>query len=150
MTMEKNEEKKIEIGQDTLNILNATRKWTMFLAILGFIGIGVLLGAGVVAGLFLSVFNTVDTNLGFPESLIIIIVIVLALISFFPVLYLFRFSKHTTEAVRTHDKEKLHEAFWNLKAYYVYVGILIIVVLVLYLVFFIALGASVPFIKDLV
>lgn len=148
--MEKNEEKKIEIGQDTLNILNTTRKWTMFLAILGFIGIGVLLGAGVVAGLFLSVFNTVDTNLGFPESLIIIIVIVLALISFFPVLYLFRFSKHTTEAVRTHDKEKLHEAFWNLKAYYVYVGILIIVVLVLYLVFFIALGASVPFIKDLV
>jgi MFS family permease len=150
MTMEKNEEKKIEIGQDTLNILNATRKWTMFLAILGFIGIGVLLGAGVVAGLFLSVFNTANTNLGFPESLIIIIVIVLALISFFPVLYLFRFSKHTTEAVRTHDKEKLHEAFWNLKAYYVYVGILIIVVLVLYLVFFIALGASVPFIKDLV
>ena len=148
--MEKNEEKKIEIGQDTLNILNTTRKWTMFLAILGFIGIGVLLGAGVVAGLFLSVFNTTDTKLGFPESLIIIIVIVLALISFFPVLYLFRFSKHTTEAVRTHDKEKLHEAFWNLKAYYVYVGILIIVVLVLYLVFFIALGASVPFIKDMV
>jgi len=148
--MEKNEEKKIEIGQDTLNILNTTRKWTMFLAILGFIGIGVLLGAGVVAGLFLSVFNTTDTKLGFPESLIIIIVIVLALISFFPVFYLFQFSKHTTEAVRTHDKEKLHEAFWNLKAYYVYVGILIIVVLVLYLVFFIALGASVPFIKDMV
>jgi len=148
--MEKNEEKKIEIGQDTLNILNATRKWTMFLAILGFIGIGVLLGAGVVTGLFLSVFNTTNTNLGFPESLVIIIVIVLALISFFPVLYLFRFSKHTTEAVRTHDKEKLHEAFWNLKAYYFYVGILIIVVLVLYLVFFIALGASVPFIKNLV
>jgi hypothetical protein len=66
------------------------------------------------------------------------------------VFYLFQFSKHTTEAVRTHDKEKLHEAFWNLKAYYVYVGILIIVVLVLYLVFFIALGASVPFIKDMV
>ena len=148
--MEKNEEKKIEIGQDTLNILNATRKWTMFLAILGFIGIGVLLGAGVVTGLFLSVFNTTNTNLGFPESLVIIIVIVIALISFFPVLYLFRFSKHTTEAVRTHDKEKLHEAFWNLKAYYFYVGILIIVVLVLYLVFFIALGASVPFIKNLV
>jgi hypothetical protein len=148
--MEKNEEKKIEIGQDTLNILNTTRKWTMFLAILGFISIGVLLGAGVVTGLFLSVFNTADTNLGFPESLVIIIVIALALIGFFPVLYLFRFSKHITEAVRTHDKEKLHEAFWNLKAYYVYVGILIIVVLVLYLVFFIALGASVPFIKDLV
>ena len=147
--MEKNEEKKIEIGQDTLNILNTTRKWTMFLAILGFIGIGVLLGAGVVTGLFLSVFNTPDTELGFPESIVFVIVIVLALIYFFPVLYLFRFSKHTAEAVRTHDKEKLHEAFWNLKAYYIYIGILIIVILVLYVIFFIGLGVSMPFLKEL-
>ena len=66
----KKEEKKIEIGQDTLDILNTTRKWTMFLAILGFIGIGVLLGAGVVTGLFLTVFNTTETQLGFPESII--------------------------------------------------------------------------------
>jgi MFS family permease len=146
----KKEEKKIEIGQETLNILNTTRKWTMFLAILGFIGIGVLLGAGVVTGLFLTVFNTTETNLGFPESIIFVIVIFLALVYFFPVLYLFRFSKNISEAVRTYDKTKLHEAFRNLKAYYLYIGVLIIVFLALYIIFFIALGASAPFIEDLV
>jgi len=146
----KKEEKKIEIGQDTLDILNTTRKWTMFLAILGFIGIGVLLGAGVVTGLFLTVFNTTETQLGFPESIIFVIVMFLAIVYFFPVFYLFRFSKNTSEAVRTYDKMKLHEAFWNLRAYYLYIGILVVVVLAIYIIFFIALGASAPFIKDLV
>jgi hypothetical protein len=145
----KKEERKIEVGQDTLDILNTTRKWTMFLAIIGFIGIGVLLGAGVVTGLFLTVFNTTETNLGFPESFVFVAVIFLALVYFFPVLYLFRFSKHIAEAIRTYDKTKLHEAFWNLRAYYFYIGILVIVVLSIYIIFLIALGASAPFIKDL-
>jgi MFS family permease len=146
----KKEEKKIEIGEDTLEILNSTRKWTMLLSIFGFIGIGVLLGAGVVTGLFLTVFNTSGTTVGFPESIVFVAVIIVALIYFFPVLYLFRFSKNTSEAVRTYDKGKLHEAFRNLRAYYLYVGILVIVILSVYIIFFIALGASAPFVKDLV
>ena len=52
---------KIEIEQDTLKDLDTTRKWTMFLAILGFIGIGVFLIVGIFAGIFFSVFNKGDT-----------------------------------------------------------------------------------------
>jgi formate hydrogenlyase subunit 3/multisubunit Na+/H+ antiporter MnhD subunit len=147
--MENIEERKIEIGQETLKILNTIRKWTMFLAILGFIGIGVLLIAGIFTGTFLIVFNTSDADKGLTEILFFSLLISLALIYFFPVFYMFRFSKNTSEAVRNIDREKLHKAFKNLKAFYVYIGILVITILVLYVIFFLTLGASLSFLKNL-
>jgi amino acid permease len=141
--------RKIEIEQDTLKDLDTTRKWTMFLAILGFIVIGIMLIGGIIAGLFLSVFKTSTTLSGLEGILVFVLILVMTAIYFFPVLYLFRFSKHTSNAVKTLDKLELHKAFKNLKSYYVYVGILVIVVLVLYIGIFIAAGASVAFLKDL-
>ncbi len=149
--MEDNQEiRKIEIGQDTLKDLDTTRKWSMFLAILGFIGIGLVLITGITAGAFLTLFKSGDSAvIGVPELLVILGVLVFAVIYFFPVLYLFRFSKFTSNAVRTLDKTELQKAFRNLRRYYVYIGVMIIVVLALYVVVFIAAGASVAFLKDL-
>lgn len=141
--------RKIEIEEDTLKDLDKTRKWTMFLAIFGFIVLGLFLIFGLFAGVFLSVFSTDNLPSGFPEWLIFLIILAFAVIYFFPVLYLFRFSKHTSNAVKTLDKLQLKKAFKNLRAYYVYIGILLIVALSIYLVAFIAAGASVAFLKDL-
>jgi hypothetical protein len=141
--------KKIEIEQDTLKDLNITRKWTMFLAILGFIGIGIIVIVGLFAGVFLSVFKTSAGKLGISEGLIFAFVVLSAVIYFFPVLYLFMFSTQISNAVKTLDKLELKKAFKNLKRYYVYIGILIIVVIVIYIVAFVAAGASVAFLKDL-
>jgi hypothetical protein len=148
--METNTEiRKIEIDQDALRDLDTTRKWTMFLAIMGFIAIGIMLVGGIIAVLFLSVFKTSATLSGLEEMLVVVILLLITAIYFFPVLYLFRFSKHTSNAVKTLDKQELQKAFKNLKRYYMYIGILIIVVLVIYVVAFIAAGASVAFLKDL-
>ena len=144
------ENRKIEIEQKTLNDLNTTRKWGMFLAILGFIGIGLLVIVGLFAGVFLSVFNTTDTPIGFPEWLIFIVVLIFAAIYFFPVLFLFRFSKHTSIAVKNLDENALHKAFKNLKAYFVYIGILVIIIISVYVIAFLVAGASVAFLKNLV
>ena len=143
------ETRKIEIEQDTLKDLDTTRKWTMFLAILGFIGIGIIVIVGLLAGVFLTAFKTNAGGIGIPEGLIFAFVLLAAVIYFFPVLYLFRFSKQTSNAVKTLDKQELRKAFKNLKRYYMYLGILVIVVLVIYVVAFIAAGASVAFLKDL-
>jgi formate hydrogenlyase subunit 3/multisubunit Na+/H+ antiporter MnhD subunit len=141
--------RKIEVGQEALNDLNTTRKWTMFLAILGFIGIGFMVIAGLFAGVFLAIFNTEQASLGFPEWLVFVVILAFAVLYFFPVLFLFRFSRHTANAVRTLDKQELDKAIKNLRAYYVYIGILLIIVLSIYVVAFIAAGASVAFLKDL-
>ena len=143
------ESRKIEIGHETLNKLNSTRKWTMFLAIIDFIFLGLFIVIGVITGTFLSAFNSGETGLGIPESLMLVILFVLAVIYFFPVLFLFRFSKHAAHAVQTLDKQELHKAFRNLKSYFVYIGILIIIVLTFYIVALVVEGTSMSFLKGL-
>jgi hypothetical protein len=141
--------KKIEIEQETLNQLNSARKWAMFLAIIGFIFLGLIVIIGLIAGTFLTAFSTGEMGLGIPESLMFIPVLLLGAIYFFPVLFLFRFSKHTLHAIHNLDKLALHKAFKNLKAYFAYIGILIIIILSFYIVVLIVAGSSMAFLKGL-
>ena len=139
----------IEIGPEIINTLNATWKWTMFLSVLGFIFLGLLIVAGLVTSTFLSSFKTEEVSLGIPESLLFIVWIIIATISFFPVFFLIRFSRHTRNAVHTHDKQELHKAFKNLRIYFTYIGIMVIVVVTIYIVALIAAGASMSFLKGM-
>ena len=141
--------RKIEIEQDTLNHLNSTRKWAMFLAIIGFIFLGLILIIGLLAGTFLTAFSTGQKGLGIPDSLMFVPVVLMGIIYFFPVLFLFRFSKHTSHAVRNFDKVEFHKAVKSLKAYFAYIGILIIIILSIYIVVLIIAGSSMAFLKGL-
>jgi len=146
--MEQNpENKSIEIGQDTLKYLDTTRKWTMFFAIIGFIFLGLILIFGILAGTFLSVFKSSEMGSGIPQVLVFVIIIIMALIYYFPVMFLFRFSKHTTNAVQTLSREELHKAFKYLKYYFVYIGVLLIAVLLIYFIGLVVAGASMTFLK---
>jgi len=143
------ESRKIEIEQETLNHLNTTRKWAMFLAISGFIFLGLIIIIGLIAGTFLSAFSSGEKGLGIPESLMFVPVLFIAVIYFFPVLFLFRFSKHASHAVHKLDKLELHKAIKNLKFYFVYIGVLIILVFSLYVAILIVAGSSLAFLKGL-
>jgi len=138
--------KRIELEEGTLRDLDTTRKWSMFMAILGFIAVGILIIVGLVAGVFLSVFKTEQTaSWGIiPAS----VVLGFSIIYFFPILCLYSFSKHAGHAVRELDKDHLRKAFKYLKRYFIYVGIVAIVVLAFYLIAFIVSGASLAFLKD--
>jgi hypothetical protein len=141
--------RKIEIEQESLNYLNTTRKWAMFFAIIGFIFLGLLLVAGLVAGTFLSVFKSPEMGGGIPQVLIFALVFIMALVYFFPILFLFRFSKHTANAVQSLSKEELNKAFRNLKSYFVYIGVLLIIVLVIYFIGLVVAGTSMAFLKGM-
>ena len=146
--MESNQESgKIEIGPDTLNNLNATWKWTMFLSVLGFIFLGLLIVFGLATSTFLTAFKSKEVNLGIPESMFIVVFIVVAAIYFFPVFYLFRFSRYMRDAIQMLSREKLDKAFKNLRIYFTYIGILVIIVLSIYLIAIVMAGASVSFLR---
>lgn len=136
------ENRKIEIEHETLNNLNNIRKWAMFLAITGFIFLGLFIIIGIFAVIFFLTFNSGHSIIGISESYFFIIFLFLAAVYYLPVLFLFRFSKHTARAVHTLDKEELHKAFTNLKSYFVYLGVLIIIVLSVYIFVLIATGSS--------
>jgi len=143
------EKKTIEIDQDILKNLNVIRKWAMFFSILGFIFLGLVIIIGIIAGTFLSAFKSGGASAGIPESLIIILFFVLAVVYFFPVHFLFRFSKQTAHAVHNLDKEALHKAFRSLKSYCVYMGVLTILGLCLYVVALVVAGSSMAFLKGM-
>jgi hypothetical protein len=140
---------KIELGPDTLKHLNTARKWAMFLAIISFILLGLVSIIGLLAGTFLKTFSGGEKNLGIPDSLVYIPLIAMGVIYFFPVLFLFRFSKFSHKAILTFDKVMLHRAIKNLKYYFAYIGILIIVIVSLYIVVLIVAGSSIAFLKGL-
>ena len=143
------ENRKIEIEQEILKHLDATRKWTMFIAIIGFIFLGLLIVIGIIAGTFLSAFKTSGTDLGLPESIIFILLLILAVIYYLPLHFLFLFSKHAAHAVQKLDRQELHKALKNLKLYFAFTGILIIIVLSFYLIALIIAGTSLAFLKGL-
>jgi hypothetical protein len=143
------ENRKIEIDQETLKHLNTTRKWAMFHAIIGFIFLGLILIIGFLAGTFLTTFSSGVKGSGIPESLMFIPVLVIAVVYFFPILFLFRFSKHSSHAIQNLDKLEFNKAIKNLKYWFAYLGVLVIAVFSFYIVVLIVAGSSMAFLKGL-
>ena len=140
--------KNIEIDQEDLKQLNKTRKWTMFIAIIGFIFLGLVIVIGGIAGTFLSLFNSGDQGLSVSLVLAIILVVVFFCVCLFPGLFLLRFSKQIRKVVKNHDKKELSIALRNLKYFFVYLGVLIIIILSLYLISVIFSEISMEIFKD--
>jgi len=124
--------------------LRVSAKWTMFLAVVGFIFIGLMLVGGLVAMAALSSVPDEPAFGGFNpvssiQSYLGIIYLVMAVIYFFPVLYLYKFAKSTKEALLYNNSELLAEGLQNLKSHYKYVGIVTIVMLCLYALTFVGI-----------
>ncbi|MEK8179880.1 DUF5362 family protein [Flavobacterium buctense] len=124
--------------------LRESAKWTMFLSIVGFIFIGLMFIGGAVTIVSLS--NIPDepefggmNPFGAVKNFIGIIYLVMAAIYFFPVLYLYKYSKGVKEAINFSNSEVLADALQNLKSHYKFVGILTIVLLCLYALAFIGI-----------
>lgn len=141
------ENTKIEFEHETLKYLDSIRKWAMFLAIVGFIFLGLVAVIGLVTGIFLSAFSTETFNNRFAGPLVLVSLLSMVVVYFFSIFFLFRFSKITAHAVHSPDKNELNIAIKNLKLYFVYQGILIIVGLTLYLALIILTGTSLTFLR---
>lgn len=111
--------------------LNQTRKWTMFLAIIGFIGSGFMAITGFITAVFASGFSDA------PIGLIGLVYVVLAVVLIFPNLYLVKFSNAAKRAVSMNENFEADTAFNNMKKYFKYFGILVIVLFGLNILFFI-------------
>ena len=122
--------------------LSDTAKWARFLSIVGMIllalfAVGNILGMG-----FSSAFSPVDTEYGTGMAtqlrvVMVILSIVLIAIVFFPLLFLYRFAVYMKKALIANDQEALSEAFLNVKRYFRYLGILVIVMLAFYALVFV-------------
>ena len=128
------------IDQSSRAHLSEAAKWAKFLAIVGFVMCGLIVVMAIFFGSFLatmsSSFNDESRSsaalTGGMGAFVAIFYIGIAILFFFPYLFLFRFATRMKAALNTNDQLTLNTSFQNLKIMFRYVGILTIVMLSFY------------------
>jgi hypothetical protein len=131
----------LQVDQQSIGYLSETARWAKFLSIVGFVVCGLMV---IFSLFFSSIMSTISkigsgndsfgaSTMAISNYAFSIVYIIIALLYFFPCLYLFNFSSKMQTALRNNDQLNLNAALGNLKSCFKFVGILTIVVLSFYL-----------------
>lgn len=129
----------LQVDQQSVSYLGETARWAKFLSIVGFVLCGLMIIVALFAGSILTTFakfssrDALTSSMGLGGAFVSLIYIVVALLYFFPCLYLFNFSGKMQTALRNNDQTHLNASFGSLKSCFKFVGILTIVFLSFYL-----------------
>lgn len=141
----------LSIDPITKEHLGEAAKWGRFLAIVGMVLLVILILAGVYLSTVLpGQMSQQSEGLGYRTNPLpgfgigmAIGYLLMAMIFFFPLMYLLRFANKTRNALVANDQQMINSAFQNLKICFRYVGIVVIILLVLYaLLFVIAISTA--------
>jgi len=130
------------IDQASKTHLWEAAKWARFLAIVGFVICGLVAIAGIFVGTYFSTISPYDNEYGRRSlfagmgTFLTVFYIGIAILYFFPCLFLLRFANHMRNAINTDDQVTLNRSFQNLKIMFRYVGILTIIIICLYILAF--------------
>ncbi len=120
----------ILMNDEIREYLLETARWGKFLAILGFIGL-------VLMVIFIAFL------LGFAgsgsESIIAVVYILMTFLYYFPISYLYQFSVDITNGVNSNDQELFTSGLKNLKSLFKFQGIATIVGISIYLLSFLVI-----------
>lgn len=116
-----------------VGFLQESAKWSKFMAIIGFIGIGLM----VLVSLFMAIgFSAMGAStmpeLPFSMSVFSIIYVFFAAIYFFPVYYLYQYATKTSAALHSKNKQLLADGLENLKSHHKFLGIFTLILVSLY------------------
>jgi uncharacterized membrane protein YesL len=117
------------LNQEAMSHLEKARKWTLFLSIMGLIFIALMLLTPFFA---LRHFALPDMPAFGTPMLTLIPLLIFAVIYFFPFWYLLQFSRLSKFALETRDENTLARALHFLKLHYQYMGVLVIIGAVIY------------------
>ncbi|MBN2171946.1 MAG: hypothetical protein JW819_11575 [Candidatus Krumholzibacteriota bacterium] len=117
------------VDPTVIRLLTETKPWVRFMSILGFIGCGFL----VIAGIIMGAVGTFS-EMGPFGGLISIVYIAMAVLYIFPALFLFRYADAIRDLARWRSTRALEGALDHQRRFWRFVGIFTIVVLGLYVV----------------
>ena len=131
------EPKGLILLQDAQYALHQSGKWANFLAIMGFIGSGLVLLCGLFFGVMMSAISTFAGPRGrFPTGfagIISVFYIAGAIICFIISRHLYRYAGSIKNGIEFQSAEQVSNAFQNLHSFFKWKGIILIVVLALYI-----------------
>lgn len=130
------------LSADDADQIHATAKWAKLVAILGFVFLGILLIIGALAGSFMGraiAMSAAITGQPMPFDpallglLYGLIFLVVAIIYFFPTLFLYRYATRTLRALRNgFDPAQFSQGVGAQRSFFAYIGILMIILVGLY------------------
>ncbi len=132
----------MQLSDQAKKYLLETSKWANFIAIVGFIAIGLLIIMSFSIGTILA--SLPEGSLGgLSPKFFSFFYLIAAGIYFIPVFFLFQFAQKTKQALMQDDHNLLTFGLKKLKSHYRFIGILFIVLIALYffLILFGAFGA---------
>jgi hypothetical protein len=128
----------LSIDPSTKAHLSEIARWARFLAIAGFVFIFLLVIVGVYSSLTISRYEDMFTGYQGRRTVIeslgvgvAITYIILAAVAFFPFLFMLRFAHAMRNALSSNDQGALNYSLQNLKVYFRYLGIILIICLVM-------------------
>jgi hypothetical protein len=123
----------LQLDQQSFSYFHEAAKWAKFIAIIGFVFCFFMVIIALFAGtIFASMGAAFGTNSMLTGGMFTIIYLIFAALWFFPCMYLFRFASQMQWALQHNEQIKLQNAIRNLKSYFRYVGIFLIVMLSIY------------------
>ena len=116
-----------------VGFLQESAKWSKFMAIIGFIGIGLM----VLVSLFMAIgFGAMGAStmpeLPFSMSVFSILYVLFEAIYFLPVYYLYQYATKTSAALHSKNKQLLTDGLENLKSHHKFLGIFTLILVSLY------------------
>lgn len=121
------------ISAASRTFLKETAKWAIFIAIVGFVMIGLMVLASFFIGTILSTMMMSEIpGAEIPGTFITIFYIILAGIGFIPMLYLYKFANKMQLALENDNQGELEESLQNLKSHYKFYGIFLVIILTFY------------------
>lgn len=133
----------LSINPQIESFLSETIKWGKFIAIMGFVGCGLL----VLVGAALLFLPSADLTNKFTSGFGYIIgpmYIAMSLLYYFPSLYMYRFCKNARIAFDENDQNALTLSFESLKSNFKFWGIAILIMIVFYgLIFVFAIAGGI-------
>jgi hypothetical protein len=127
----------LQLDQHSVSYLKEICRWARFLSIMGFVVVGLMLLFGLFLGAFLNNYSSpLLTSL--PMGTFSIAYAFIAVLYFFPVFYLYRFSSFLKNAILESNNEYLTRSIENLKLLFRFIGIFTVAIISLYLIAFVS------------
>ncbi len=144
------DEQSLFINPEIKGYLLETSRWGKILAIVGYVGIGLIVLLALAMLLGASLFNKVIPGfpMGFPMGFMAVPYLLFALLYYFPVNYLHRYSKKIKRGLQSKELDTVTVAFRNLKSLFKFMGILMLVVLSIYAVVLVIMVPMALFFKS--
>ena len=140
-------ENPLVVTEDIRSYMYDTAKWTKFLAIVGFVFSALVAMAALGAGAFITLLNKMNPGNSFGAlgtGFFTVYLLLMGLLYFYPSLLLFKHANAAKKAILYGDQENLSIAMRNMKSFFKFWGVLMIVILGLYaMIFLVGIAAGV-------